>query len=140
MSCIPQIFVVFYVCYDKHFLKVWEWFDDRFLNHDFTTLLETVPKKMRLVFWALADLLLIFCKFGIKYIKSFMFSAFKWVIVHFCTYLESTDMRKNFKKKFFQFYHFCKKKLVKIMLTYLNPHSKFGVLKAYKGYSYRINV
>ena len=47
------------------------------VTHYEVNILETVPKKMRLVFWALADLLLIFCKFGIKYIKSFRFSAFK---------------------------------------------------------------
>ena len=38
-------------------------------------IIETVPKKMRLVFWVLADLIMIFHEFGIRYAKSISISA-----------------------------------------------------------------
>ena len=75
--------------------------------------LETVTKKMTLAFWSVERLILIFHKICINYDKLTSFQALKWIISRFCTYLETRDTGKIVKEYFFQFYHFCKKKLSK---------------------------
>ena len=77
--------------------------------------LETVPKKMSQMFLIIAQFLLVFRQNWIKYTNLFRFQALKWGTVRFSTLSELRDIDKNVKKKFFRFYTFCKKKIVKIL-------------------------
>ena len=97
-----------------------------------SSLIETVTKKMTLVFWAVEHFLVIFHQICIKYTKSIWFSALKWGLLHFCTYLETEDTGRKVKKFFFQFYHFCKKKIVKLMHHTLHHFDKFFLTKMVK--------